>query len=491
VKFNIFKDGKAVEEFPLCGAYLFGNDSIAIRHAEITFKDGGIECGKPNMETSGLALLWPVEEFGKVLLPTTCLPERDKPYNLNVEIARAKLMQIINKREDWAFFDGMEKASTVIREAEELFIKAIHNISDSSTASRLADESLKKSIVFSEKLAIKQAETLFELRGKNHAFGRGCLGCRIDPEQIRNPKYIDKLVSLFNFVTIPINWSKIEIEKDYYDFSEIDNCLNILSRKRLAVAAGPLICFSEEYLPKWLLNTKPSFEKIREAAYQFVLNVVSRYAGKIRVWRVISGLNVFNYFGFSFEQILEITRAVNMAVKAASDRCLKIIEVSNPWGEYYSSMPNSIPPLVYMDMVIQGGINFEAFGLQVRFGKGQAGMHVRDMLQISAVLDTFGSIAKPLYITEVEVPSVTKESLNEPETAGVWHKKWDHTGQGQWIEQFYRIAFSKPFVDTVTYSHLADMENSAMPQSGLLTEQFEEKKSFRALMKLREYIFER
>ena len=107
MRFQVFKNGKVVDKFTLCGAYLFGTDGIAIHRTQITFKGGFIECKKPNLETAGLALLWPVDGFGRVLLPTTCLPERDAPYNLNVEVARAKLMQIVNKREDWSFFDSV------------------------------------------------------------------------------------------------------------------------------------------------------------------------------------------------------------------------------------------------------------------------------------------------------------------------------------------------------------------------------------------------
>jgi len=198
---------------------------------------------------------------------------------------------------------------------------------------------------------------------------------------------------------------------------------------------------------------------------------------------------MFNHFGFSFEQVLEMTRAANIAVKQESDRALKIIEISNPWGEYYATTPNTIPPLVYVDMVVQSGINFDAFGLQMRFGKNQAGMHIRDMMQISAVLDYFGAIAKPLYVTDVEVPSQNGDGLHKPEVAGLWHQEWDQTRQGQWIEQFYKIALSKPFVDTVTYSNLADVEDSTITNSGLLTDQLEPKKSFRTLKKLHKLIF--
>jgi len=491
VKFQIFRDGKVVDKFTLCGAYLFGGDGIGIRRAQIAFKNGFIECKKPNLETAGLALLWPVEGFGKVLLPTTCLPEREQPYNLNVEIARAKLMQIVNKREDWLFLNKIEVLADLLKEAQDLFIQAIQNISMPSKAAKLADESLKKAIVSSEKLAIKQAESLFNTRATNHGLGRGCFGCKIDPMEIDNPVYVGKLLDLFGSVTIPINWAEIEPRKGEFDFSKIDACINVLSKKKLTLSAGPLLYFSKESLPKWLVRSGAGFEKIRETAYHFVSEVVARYAGTIRAWFVISGLNAFNHFGFGFEQILEMTRAANMAVKQASDRALKIIEVSNPWGEYYMTTPNSIPPLVYMDMVVQSGIHFDAFGLQIRFGKNKSGMHVRDMMQISAILDYFGPIAKPLYMTNIEVPSQDGEDLQDGNVAGIWHGQWDESRQGQWIEQFYKIALSKQFVNSVTYSNIIDSTDSIIDHSGLLTDGLEPKESFRTLKKLHDSIFSR
>ncbi len=491
MKFQVFKNGKVVDKFSLCGAYLFGGDGIGIRRAQISFKNGFIECKRPNLDTAGLALLWPVDGFGKVLLPTTCLPERERPYNLNVEITRAKLMQIVNKREDWLFFGNIDGLGDACKEGQDLFIRAIQNISDVSQSSKLADDALKKALVFSENLAIKQSESLFETRVTNHGFGRGCLGCRVDPKEIDKPQYIEKLLDLFGSVTIPVNWAQIESKKGSYDFSIIDACINVLGKEKVTLSAGPLLCFSKEYLPKWLLGSGVGFEKIRETAYRFVSEVVARYSGVVRAWYAISGLNVYNYFGFRFEQILEMTRAANMAVKQGSGRALKIIEISNPWGEYYTTIPNSIPPIVYMDMVVQSGINFDAFGLQVRFGKNQPGMHVRDMMQISAILDSFAPIAKPLYITDMEVPSKNGADLQDGQVAGIWHEEWNQLQQGRWIEQFYKIALSKQFVNSVTYSHLADTEDSAIVGSGLLTADLAPKESYLMLKKLYDGIFAR
>jgi hypothetical protein len=398
-------------------------------------------------------------------------------------------MQIINKREDWSFFNQLEDLEGFSKEAQDLFIEAVQNISDAPLASKLADKSLERAIVFSEKLAEKHADSLFDARSKNRGFGRGCFGCRIDTEAINNPKFLEKLLKLFGFALIPINWAQIEPHKGTYNFSTVDACIDAFSKKRLVIGAGPLLRFSKEYLPKWLLKSGGEFEKIREAAYQFVSNIVSRFSGSIHAWRVVSGLNAFNHFGFSFEQVLEMTRAANMAVKQGSDRALKIIEINNLWGEYYATTANTIPPLVYVDMVVQSGISFDAFGLAIQFGKNQAGMHIRDMMQISAALDYFAAIAKPLYITDVEVPSQMGSGLYDGKVAGIWHEEWDQTRQGQWIEQFYKIALSKPFVERVTYSNLADTDNSAIANSGLLTTQLEPRESFRVLNKLHNTIF--
>jgi hypothetical protein len=491
VKFQVFKEGKVLDEFTLCGAYLFGSDGITVRRSKITFKNGVIECQKPNIETSGLALLWPIEGYGKVLLPTTCLPERDRPYILNVEIARAKLMQIITKCEDWSFFNDMQELGDSYGQGQDLFIQAVQNISDPPFASRLADEALEKAVVFSEKLAMTQAESLFAARRQSHGFGRGCLGCQIDPMQITNKIYVENLTKLFASVTIPVNWAEIEPERGNYDFSQIDACVELLASKKLVLTAGPLLRFSKENLPKWLLEKKLSFEKIRENAYKFVSKIVSCYESTIRSWRVISGLNAFNYFGFSFEQILEMTRAANMAAKAGCDRALKIIEISNPWGEYYAQSSGTIPPLVYVDMVVQSGINFDAFGLPLQFGKNQAGMHVRDMMQISAVLDYFSPVGKPLYISDVEVPSQNNDGPCDVNFAGIWRGPWSQSQQKKWIEQFYEIALSKPFVDGITYSNLADRNNSVIADSGLLTDKLEPKEALQAVSEIHRAIFNR
>jgi hypothetical protein len=97
--------------------------------------------------------------------------------------------------------------------AEVSFIKAIQNISDWPRYRlhlQLADQALQKAIVFSELLAAKHAKAFFATRGKNHGFGRGCLGCWVDPKQVANPAYLEQLAGAFGLAMVPFNWGQIE-----------------------------------------------------------------------------------------------------------------------------------------------------------------------------------------------------------------------------------------------------------------------------------------
>jgi hypothetical protein len=489
VKFQVFKDGKIAKDFELCGAYLFGADGIPLRGAaQITCRDGVIDCRKKSLESSGLALLWPVVEFGKVHLPTTRLPERSKPYNLNLEIARAKLMQITVKREDWSLFEGSTEHAKRLEESRESFIEALQNVSDDGKAAKLADESLKKAVLFSESLTSAYADLLFNARLKAHGFGKYTIGCQVNPSHIARPEYMTALSELVGYVSVPVNWGHIERQKGQYDYTAIDTCIEALFKQKMAINAGPLLRFSAEYLPQWLVEEKPGFEKIRELAFEFVSKTVTRYAKYVHTWRVISGMHGLNYFGFSFEQILEMTRAATLAARTASAKSRKMIEIVQPWGEYYAGSADTIPPLVYVDMVNQSGINFDAFGVEIVQGKNESGTHVRDLMHISSMLDRFVPLSKPLHISGVSAPDRESPGAQECRMAGIWRKPWDEATQAVWIEQFFKVAMSKPFIETVTYANFSDNGSDALVGSGILNERLELKRAFRELRKLQKLV---
>jgi len=484
--FKVYNDGKLAKDFQLSSAYLFGTDSTPLRNSvKIKCKGGVIECTKKSPENAGLSLLWDVKDYGRVLLSTTRLPARSEPYILNVELARAKLMQAMLKREDWSLFELDNEIERTAQESQEFFIKSLQNIREPEKASVFADKALEKAVEFSEAFAERNAEMIFDLRCKNKALGRHSLGCVIKPSMLENERYAKRFFEMFRYVTVPVNWAEIEREKDQYDFSGLDKSFKHLSKHRAAICAGPLLSFVGDRMPKWITSGKITFDQLRKAAFDFVTAVVKRYEGHVHAWRVISGLNALNCFGFNFEQMIEMTRAVCLAAKNADDKSRKIIDVVFPWGEYYALKNQTIPPFIYVDMLLQNGISFDALGLVMMFGKNRIGMQLRDIMQISSKLDSFSIFGKPVHITGVSVPDKVVKGSQDPEVAGYWRKAWDEQVQSDWIEKFYKIALGKLFVSSVTYSSFADSDDCEIAGGGLLNEQLEPKKAYLAIGRLR------
>jgi hypothetical protein len=492
MKFQVFKDGKPATDFNVTAAYMFGADTIPLRDSiKIRCKNGVIDCRRKGMDTAGLVILWTVEGFGRLLLPTTRLPDRKEPYNLNLELARARLMQITLKREDWSLFEEKKSAAGSVDDAHNTFIEALKAVKDPAKCSLLADEALKKALICSEELATKHAEPDLVGRAKNKMLGRHTLGCQVDLKMMDDEKYTKHLFEMFGFVSIPMSWAQIEPVCGQYDFFAIDRCIEQLSQRRVAISAGPLLCFTPEHLPVWLMNKKWEFERIRDAAYKFISEVVGRYENKIHAWRIISGMHALNHFQFDYEQIIDMTRTACLAAKSSNSKSRKMIEVVQPWGEYYATNKNTIPPLVYLDSIVQSNISFDAFALQLGFGANKPGMHVRDMMQISSRLDCFVQLGKPLHITGVAVPGIGGSGDTDPELAGIWHEKWNPKIQSKWIESFYKIVLAKPFVNSVSYSQLADSTDTLLPAEGLLTAKVNPKKAYVSIAKLQKFILKR
>ena len=449
LKFKVFENGAPAKSVNLDDAYLVGSDRVPLR-VKMEFAKGEIRCDPRARGAAALSIMWPVEGIGRIMLETTRLLERTKPYNLHVELARGQLMRINQKREDWGLYDFTEGESIYqeIDAVRDQLITAI-TADDDVTATRHGDAAIAAGVKVGETVGIFHSDIILKRRHEDRKLARRPLGCGVDvsadPE-----RWMPGLVEAFDFASLPFSWRALEPKENKYQTKPFDQWLRAIRHHKMPVRGRSLLSFKKEYLPSWVASLPKDYEQVRECVSKHLKYTLKQFGGRVRAWEVISGLHAHNTLHLSFEQIMELTRMSAILVKQMAPRSTAIVGIVSPWGEYYAHDARSIPPALYAEMVVQSGINFDAFGLEVRFGGGEPGLYVRDMMQISSMLDQFGKLGKPVHVTAAGVSSGGSTE------GGTWHGEWSEQIQAQWLRDFYQIALSKPFVETVCWQILAD-----------------------------------
>ena len=494
LRFEIFENGQPAKSLPLEGAYLLGSDHVPVR-GEFELSEGELKCQKRAQGPAALAILWPVEGVGTILLETTRLPERERPYNLHLELARAQMMRICQKREDWGLFDidNIETIERAFRQCQELLVEAI-KCGSMSEAAKVANDVLRKSVLLGEQMSLFHAGVFLNRRRQLGQLERRLFGCRINPKN-KEDLYRKRLINGFDFVYLPVCWRQIEPKQGEFDWDDLDEWIDWLTKHRIPIKAGPLVSFDELDVPDWLYIYEHDFEAIRDFIYEHIRRVVERFGEHVQAWDVISGVHAHNTFNMNFEQLIELTRLSSAITKQMAPEALTVVDLVAPWGEYYSRNPRTIPPLLYADMIVQNSVNFDALGLQFYVGAGRDGMYVRDMFQLSSMIDRFASFGKPVHITAVQAPSNPSGDEEDawsgqypPSQAGRWHDEWSDALQSRWLREFYNIALSKPFVETITWRDLADAGAHYLPHGGLLRADLSPKLAYEQLCTIRAQI---
>lgn len=492
LKFEIYRNGERLRQFSPINAMAVGPESVPWT-GNITFRDEHLVVSRNDENASGVSLLWDLGKTGAYQMETTRLPPRAKPYILNVELARFRLMKIVQKQEDWNLFDfpRTEKLQQQFREAQGLFAESLAHLDKPETASRLADRSMEIAVNLSEELARFHAELLLNRRRATNSMPRHLFGCRVD-WTINNQKYRDMICEMCDFVVVPMPWKLLQPTEDEFLTDALDDWIEALARKRILIIAGPLVDLSDAYVPDWLYIWEHDFETLRDLAYDYVRKVVFRYRRAVTAWNVVGGLNATTAFTLSFEQMIELTRVLVQQVRTVASNARTIVTVKHPFGEYHAHPHPTVPPMLYAEMVAQAGMHFDAFALELEMGVPTRCQFTRDLFQLSTMLDRFSTLGKPLFCTGFGVPGKASPDSNDvsggaldPGVAGRWHEPWSPERQAQWLDEFSRIALSKPYVENLCWANFSDTAPT-LPGGGLLTDMLQPKPAMKSVQSLRE-----
>ncbi len=495
LKFVIYnQQGDIAQKYNLRNAYLIGNDNNATR-GKITFEEGILYIEKREAGSIALALQQEVSGKSSFTLRTCMLPERNEPYLLNLELARHRIMMIYNKLEDWGMFDFDQNSEPMelFEKSKILFFEAISlQTSDPSQAENIAKQALEHALDASESLSIIHADILLKRRIKTENCPEYPVGCGVNLGH-SSERLLSGVSTNFDFITLPMTWHKLVPDEGEYDWSITDKWIEWAKTNDMQIVTGPLISFDHDSIPNWLYMWEHDYETVRDLVYEHIQRVVTRYGSHITTWNIASGLHVNSNFSFSFDQLMDLSRMGAILVKKIQPDAKVVIEVTQPFGEYYSTSPRSVPPLLYSDLLVQGSVGFDAFSIKIIMGQAVSGQYTRDLLQLSNIIDRFANFNKKVRIT-IAAPSepVTQAMIRLPQSGenvdpdcGYWKRPWDQETQSQWLEAVCRIAMSKPYVESVNWHNLMDSPQIDLPLSGLITEAMDPKVSYRTLVEFR------
>jgi hypothetical protein len=205
----------------------------------------------------------------------------------------------------------------------------------------------------------------------------------------------------------------------------------------------------------------------------------------------VSGLHTNTAFRLSFEQIMDLTRLAVGVVRKLHPQARVQVEIAQPWGEYYTANRRSLPPTLYAEMLLQAGVPVDTIGLRLEMGVPGVGLSCRDPAAVSALLDQYAALDRPIAITAAAAPALPMPvPADNPEVEpGWWRRPWDEQAQAAWMNAVLSTALAKPAVQSVTWAEV--MDTPASPEvstCGLLTAEGRPRAAFDRLVALRKAV---
>jgi hypothetical protein len=548
LSFAVYDQKGPAQDWSVGQAYLFGPDEVPVQ-ADIRFEAGAVRCEKQSSDAAGLALQVRVHApdgsaIGALMLRTCLLPDREEPYLLRLELARHRIMLVLNKLEEWALFDLpvdhpiMAQLDQARGEFTAALVALCHRTVQNGVsapdpaslveADAAADRALALALDASEKLAVLhgQQQLAARLDGSLYADAQAradsitadrvlpenavkspdaaglvlpaapLIGCAINPGAFTET-LAKAAAGTCDFVSMPMRWIDMEPTEGKYSFAKTDKWIEWAVRTaKMPVVAGPLIDFREICVPEWLYIWEHDYETLRELVYEHVKTIVTRYRKTVARWTVCSGLHANEAFSLTVEKMMDLTRVCALLVKKLHPAAKVQIEVAQPWGEYYARNKKSVPPRMYADLISQAGIVVDAYALRMQMGQPAPGRATRDLMAMADLLDRYAEMDKPICITAAGAPSqavpAPAPAPGEPALPaidpGFWRAAWSPEMQARWVQQAVGVMVSKPYVHSVCWQDLYDSAAADMPAGGLLNEAGAPKPAAAALAELRRSI---
>ena len=430
---------------------------------------------------------WDIEGVGRQILATATLMERDKPYTLEVELARG-LIQRLRARLfiwEWTGVATPDELSAKLAVATQQFARAATNQQDLAVASAAAQDAICSALAVSEALVDNFTQQSLSARRSQSQIstlmGVSLANTLPDVETRR------QLVEGSNIIQLPVAWRAIEAQEGRRDFQTTDEQLAWCQTAGLKAAAGPLLRMDDLGVPDWMVLWEGEFESLSRLMMDHVRAVVERYAGRVHLWHVASRVNTGDLLSLNEEHRLNLVALAVETVRRIDPRTPTVVSFDQPWAEYLVHQDTDLAPLHYADALVRADLGVAGFGLEINAGCWPGGGAHRPVFEYGRMIDQWALLGLPLMVllaTPNQDGADTRASAKSAVELITGPEHHDDP-QAHWTETVIPLLLSRNAVQVVLWNQLSDSEPHEFAHAGLFDDQGKAKPALESIRRLR------
>jgi GH35 family endo-1,4-beta-xylanase len=250
-----------------------------------------------------------------------------------------------------------------------------------------------------------------------------------------------------------------------------------LVQRGLRLKGHPL-CWHDN-VPPWLENLPP--DEVAGRQWARIEREVGGFAGVIDVWDVVNEAWIMPDWPIRSTPIqrmakhvgrTEVIRRAFAAARRANPAAMLVL------NDFEVSEKNE----AILEQCLSAGVPFDAIGIQSHMHQGYWGAE-----RLWRICERFGRFGKPLHFTEVSIVSGPEDP--KMRWCGPAYNDWATAPEGEarqarQVEEMYRLLFSHPAVEAITYWDLSDAFTFQGAPVGLLRKDMTPKPAYEALRRL-------
>ena len=468
-------DQSRIEGLDPARVHMVGFDGLPW-FCSVFISEGQVVIQRHENDSGSVSVPWHVAGRGEMLLSTTTLMERDKPYFLEVELARGMVHRLRVQLEAWRAL-GLIIPPPLDEEvllATRLFSRAATRQQNHAAAAEAAVQAIEKAISAGERLAAIYAQQVLAMRTSNGQLTT-LLGVELSgelpPQDTR-----DSVLETFNLVSLPMAWRDIEMSEGRRNWEATDNELRWAQQNGLKVVGGPLLEFDERRVPDWTYLWEGDYDTLSSFMLEHVRHTVKRYRGKVHLWHVAARMNRPHVLSLADDDRLQIVASAINTVRQLDPKTLVVVSFDQPWAEYMGNQQIELAPMHYADALVRADLGLAGLGLELNIGPQPLATAPRTPLAFSKLIDQWSLFEMPLLLMLTVDTRASRDMAHHDEEAILQRAKW--------VEQYLPTLLAKHSVQVVVWNQLSD-RNAEFPGAGLFDEQHQPKPVLNALAALR------